>query len=648
MSSTSGRTLTAQSRRSSSKRTATNNGRFATQAEQSDAEAAIVSNFSICNIRGKKERVNPNKLDLNRLKTVLHDQYYNIELLKAVSCAFDFVIHTADIPSVNNDGLPHVSQAIQDHVTKLRRIGAESVEGVVLLGGLNNEDDLFVIKAPRDPQYDGLLHEYFVGIVALNQLRMNIPNFMYTFAGFKCGAPRIRGKQVMEWCSSESKVVNYVAYEKITGVALNDAMKDITLGNFISYYIQIILSTLMAAEKYSYTHYDLHDGNVLLREVDQDTMFWIPYHFSGGETYYVYTDRIATIIDYGRVHIKYKGKHYGYWGMESDGLFHDKARPLHDLFKVLGFSCYSALEAKRNDLLRDLAPLYKFFRNKTNSNNFTNILKRERDTYFELSSTITEKELETSPRDLLEYIRTNYDTIFNDIVAPSLEKNSPIITCEGVKTDDIDSCPTVNELLRSLTPKVISKSKSRTPKRTLSHVVTDIRNIASRYGDLKLCKDELDCDIEATALESKLQTLSEEFDNEFDSMRKEMTRRLTKGKKLLEKSLKEIDFDIPIQKPTNNPDRNEKILFSLSSEISSYLAVLDRIKAFAQDLALLNRAEEQAGVDPTPPTIYRLPYEAANAAASINNSLRNYLESFTDDLLNFNGIELKNILLAKL
>ena len=623
---------------------------YSSADDQADAEASIVANFSLCNIRGQKEKTNPDNIDLEEVKRELHDNYFNAGLLNAVSCMFDFAIHTAIVPSANENGLPSITDAIKDYIANLHRIGAESVEGVALMGGVEDVKDLIIIKAPKDPKYDGLLHEYFVGVVALNQLRADIPNFMYTLAGFKCGAPRLRGKEVVEWCSTKSKAVNFVVYEKISGMALNDAMKEITLRDFLSYYIQILLSTLMAAERYSYTHYDLHDGNVLLREVDIESEFWIPYHFAGGETYYVFTNKVATIIDYGRVHIKYKGHHYGYWGMEQDGLFHDKARPLHDLYKVLGFACYSALEAKRTDLLRELAPLFKFFKNRTSITNFTTMLKVERENYFELSPTITKKEQETSLRDLLAYIKENYDTIFNEIVAPSIAKNAPMLTCSGVKSEnESGQCGTLTELLTKLSPKIEAnpRSKSRSRSRSLPAIVSDMRNVTARYGDLKLCKDEVDCDIEARALTDKLERLNMEFNNDFDRAHKEMKRRLTKMRKELSQQIMETDLDISVE-TGESPEENEEILMEFTSEIGPFLELIDSIRAYAQELALLNRAEEQAGVEKTPISKYRMPLESANAAAVVISSLREYLETFTDDMLTDNGRDMVNTLLSKL
>jgi hypothetical protein len=79
-------------------------------------------------------------------------------------------------------------ERLRTYITQLQQIGDPSIEGYAL-----NANSLFVIKAPRNPQNDDILHEAVVGL-QLNRLRELIPNFMYVYGLARCSPPVLEDK----------------------------------------------------------------------------------------------------------------------------------------------------------------------------------------------------------------------------------------------------------------------------------------------------------------------------------------------------------------------------------------------------------------------------------------------------------------------
>jgi antitoxin component YwqK of YwqJK toxin-antitoxin module len=195
--------------------------------------------------------------------------------------------------------------------------------------------NLFAIKTVFDPREDDLIHELFVGLFGTNQLRKQVPNFAFLYGGFVCRAPTIGKNNIITEMCGNGKVVHYVIYENIPGTNLTKGLINFSASDFIAIYLQILLA-LRAGLEYDFTHYDLHEANVILRK-PFDTKFAIPYQNST-DIIYIITDMVATMIDYGYAHIKYQDVDYGKYGLEKFCVFPDKSFPLYDAYKLL-LSC---------------------------------------------------------------------------------------------------------------------------------------------------------------------------------------------------------------------------------------------------------------------------------------------------------------------
>ena len=109
---------------------------------------------------------------------------------------------------------------------------------------------------------------------------------------------------------------------------------------------------------YKYTHYDLHTGNVIIKNIWPSPTASIPYVIEG-DTVFIQTDFIASIIDFGFGFVGFGGETYGHYGAENMGVSAVEAFPMYDLFKFIVDSYY-----KVNDQVRDtIKVLFTFFTN---------------------------------------------------------------------------------------------------------------------------------------------------------------------------------------------------------------------------------------------------------------------------------------------
>ena len=282
-------------------------------------------------------------------KTILDTGYGDASILNSLLCSN---IASLSVPKENGPGKTYKVRSLIDNLTK---IGGESAEGYAMLANLRSLDpryqdakNLFVVKTPKNPTAESFAnqtHEYFIGVFGTNTLRNHIPNFSYVMGSFDCSPPFIDNKDVVTFCQNDtgSHQVRYLLYENIeNSLSLSDYISNgCTLEEFLKVYIQIALSVGQAAEKVGFTHYDLHTENVMVRRLDQPIQ--IKYRVKGKD-YYLVTDRLACIIDYGRSHITYENEHYGYYVYQL-GIFPNLTFPMKDMFKLLSFSLVDALSS---------------------------------------------------------------------------------------------------------------------------------------------------------------------------------------------------------------------------------------------------------------------------------------------------------------
>lgn len=428
--------------------------------EQELRELKINSSLKKCTFRHDYKDAKDIKELL--LKADLEERFFEGNVMLAVFCIFDTLLFS---PAFETSGVRETNVKIDQIFRDLRRIGAESAEGYALMASFDQIADLFIIKISRHAQQDGLYHEYFVGAAGTNNLRRIIPNYAYILGTFKCLPPTVNpDKSVSHFCGKGNHefYTNYVIYEKIPGVPANK-LTDIslkagttnaTVTQYLSWIIQIGFALQIGVEECDFTHYDLHDENVLLRPFQKNgrevKSFYIPYPGPEGQILYVKTNRIATFIDYGRSHIMVDGQNFGVFGFEEFGTFHDKSRPWYDFYKVVMFSLYN-MKVKGNNALMRLLPLIRIMKAEYDimtDEELLRVLEGNHNTkegeYYEFSPTITKQEREETLWEALFMIETTFPKEWSSIVFDKPNPGEEVLRCE-------DFCPTVSEVEKSLT-----------------------------------------------------------------------------------------------------------------------------------------------------------------------------------------------------
>lgn len=354
-------------------------------------EAAILANDTTCasSLKEASAETNPEELadqiDAFLTKHHLEREFYDAEFMKALACVLRVGL-TVD-PQLS------ASRYVKNFFTDPKQIGGVSVEGVAMMTGMKANPSVFVIKAPRNPGLDNLVHEYFVAaggsfadnlgnshvILGTNWLRKFCPSYAQILGAFRCGGPDIDplSKRMRNWCSTEhpTSFVNYVVYEKINGPDMHELAATIDSTLFVTSMIQVALALEIGQMHNGFTHYDLHYENALMRHVNPDNVSeeaLIPFVVSDTNTIYVESSKVLTIIDLGRCHIQSPSpaaekrgeptEHYGYHAdfAAQYGILADKARPYYDLYKLIGFTLY-AMIISNNSTFEQVWPIMGFF-----------------------------------------------------------------------------------------------------------------------------------------------------------------------------------------------------------------------------------------------------------------------------------------------
>lgn len=118
-----------------------------------------------------------------------------------------------------------------------------------------------------------ILHEAFVALVALNPLRRLIPSFSYVFACWQCGnfVASLREGGAASTCGTPGSrpilIYESVPEARSLNLHLNANGGNVDLASVLGWLLQIVGALQMANDFASYTHYDLHSGNVLVQQL---------------------------------------------------------------------------------------------------------------------------------------------------------------------------------------------------------------------------------------------------------------------------------------------------------------------------------------------------------------------------------------------
>lgn len=266
--------------------------------------------------------------------------------------------------------------------------------------------DFFKIRSNIDT-----IHECLCGLELVNECKYLLPNYPETYGLGYCDINKENGepkscRNINKNNISQDAPVVFIQYlrdsfplgkflrtdketfNKIYGKVLSFAERqNILIENIRGIYLQIFNAlNILKMMNGCYTHYDLHDSNILLRKLD-DYVYVPIYIFEGKvlkQINYLKTNYIAHIIDFGfNTFLSYETlldevnknstKYYGktvdqirkefifgnieFWGRD-DSKIEDQE---FDIFKILGFSSFSYNESTHDTEFSQKETILEFF-----------------------------------------------------------------------------------------------------------------------------------------------------------------------------------------------------------------------------------------------------------------------------------------------
>ena len=149
------------------------------------------------------------------------------------------------------------------------------------------------------------IHEAFVASKCINYLLQHIPNFAYVLGFYE-----------------DNRRLNIVT-EYIDGISFSEYLKQkpFNLAEYVFILLQISLAINVAQNKCGFVHWDMMPWNILIQRLDEPTT--IDYLVSYKKVYRVKTSVVPVIIDYGKSHVIYDGKHHGFVNMHKMSTIQD-------------------------------------------------------------------------------------------------------------------------------------------------------------------------------------------------------------------------------------------------------------------------------------------------------------------------------------
>jgi hypothetical protein len=299
---------------------------------------------------------NLSNINFDKLKEEMKDEYKDENLMKVSSAIFEAIFYKYN--DINDKLIQkfdklYLSKPLspnergREYIKDLKRIGKESVYGIVMTETLKNNqskaEDLFIIKTSSIPKYnDDIIHECIVGFYGTNKLRdVGIPNFAYVVGAFSGSPTFYNDEKIISFIDTMKNPVNYIIYENINpSIPLSEYCTKCSAEDFLLYYCQIIYALLYAYKKIGFTHYDAHADNILMREISNKP-FYIAYpdlEDKNKKCYLYSKGYIPTFIDYGMSHITIDKENFGSVdNLITSGysIFRDRPFFFYDAYKIL-------------------------------------------------------------------------------------------------------------------------------------------------------------------------------------------------------------------------------------------------------------------------------------------------------------------------
>jgi hypothetical protein len=310
-----------------------------------------------------------------------------------------------------SNGTSEISTKIQKWVRNMKKLPINSAEGYVYITDILSDKLQVIVKTPRGNHNNHLLlREYFIGMNALNKLRYIIPTFIYTLGIFSCNSTDEDGNmKIQNMCSDGSNT--FVIYERIPGDSMSKLIADnkITWENWLLSFAQILLSLEIAQRECNFTHFDLHTGNVMVKE-NKKVDYTVPidnniYKVSN-------TNILPVIIDLGMSTAEIDGVTVG-----SYDFLHVGIKP----YMIQGFDMYKFMVYSVNlgnlQLSKRIIDIFKFYDSDDPYNIYKERIAGINRAKSEYCGMVTSSNIATyTPIDMFKWLYKEYSSILTQYI----------------------------------------------------------------------------------------------------------------------------------------------------------------------------------------------------------------------------------------
>lgn len=296
------------------------------------------------------------EIDQRKLAQLVEDHFDKPEVYRALKIIFAAIDISSNVGNFN----PY------NYYIKLFNILGSGAQGQVASAGFNGktEKPILAIKSqekPNDIEINSLKREFLVGWI-LNSYHRQTPIFSHMISMNGCSGLVMSGKKkILSFCENKSSQASVIS--TLAGIPID--MYSFSDYDFIRVFL-LLLDGLNKAKKSRYVHYDLHPGNILIKELKKEMAF--PINLRGRKEYLV-SKYVPVIIDYGLSRIDYLDKvsYPREVVLDGDYLNEDMIRrelaitkdyfPMQDIYRFLFSWLWINKEVKLNqDLVRFFEP----------------------------------------------------------------------------------------------------------------------------------------------------------------------------------------------------------------------------------------------------------------------------------------------------
>jgi hypothetical protein len=399
--------------------------------QRNDIEQQLFDNFVVCN-SNEAEKLQDllYRIDVGKAAELVRTQLFNPAVIDLISCLSYSISYPGDLSPIS---MSHIRRWLSSGT-----IIGSGVDGVVANLDFKN-NHLFYQKTAHRRETDELLHEAVIGFYCLNKLRKEgIPNFAYIYSGFKCPPPIIVNGKIISICRDSTEQVNYLLLESVVpSISSEKYMERATGFGLRSNFAQLCFTLHRAYQHCRYRHCDMHPGNVLLRYGHLGPRFQIPYKHQG-ELWYVQSEHVATVIDYGRNYAEVEGQILD-WPSNFDPRvpFDEEPLQLQDIYVWLMNCMYLRLYHVRKRFTRPITEtddevlqagyqISKFFNTSASFSAWITDIDEQYNSWYALPR--TPGNIKASMADLIEYIMSLES--FRDVLSP-VKFRVPELKCQN-------------------------------------------------------------------------------------------------------------------------------------------------------------------------------------------------------------------------